>query len=51
MTENEIKLINIIREQENPVQALMVAVKIIVSYLVQHESSPKPSPAVPWEQV
>ena len=38
MTENEIKLINIIREQDNPVQALMVAVKIIVSYLMQHES-------------
>ena len=51
MTENEIRLINMIREQENPVQALIVAVNIIVSYLVQHESYLKPSPAVPREQV
>lgn len=42
MTENEIKLINVIRKQKNPVQALIVAINIIVFYLTQHESSPKP---------
>lgn len=42
MTGNEIELINIIREQDNPIQALRVAINIIVSYLVRHESSPKP---------
>ena len=51
MTENEIKLISIIREQENPTQALVVAIRVIISYLTQHESYPKPLPVVPREQV
>lgn len=51
MTENEVMLINIIREQENPVRALMVAINIIVSYLMQHESYPKSSPVAHREQV
>jgi hypothetical protein len=51
VTENEIKLINIVRERENPVQALIIAINVIVSYLVQHESYPKPLPVVPREQV
>ncbi len=42
MTENEIELINIVREHDNPVRAMMVAIKIIISYLMQHESSPRP---------
>ena len=50
MTENEIELINIVREQDNPVQALMIAINIIVSYLMQRESSLKPSPVVPRER-
>ena len=51
MTENEIELINIVREQDNPVQALMIAIKIIVSYLMQHGSSPTPSSVDLREQV
>lgn len=51
MTENEIKLINIIREQDNPVQAMMVAINVIVSYLMQRESYSKPFPVAPREQV
>ena len=51
MTENEIKLIDIIREQENPAQSLMVAINVIVSYLMQHESYPKPLPVAPRGQV
>lgn len=51
MTENEIELINIIREQDNPVRALRVAINIIVYYLMQHGSCSKPFPVVPREQV
>lgn len=46
MTENEIKLINIIREHIDPEQDLMDATDIILSYLTQHESYPKPSAVV-----
>ena len=44
MTSNEIELINIIRTSENP-NALDVAVKVIIDYLTQHESSEEPSAA------
>ncbi len=43
MKENEIKLINIVREQDKPTQSLIVAINIIISYLEQHGSSPRPS--------
>ena len=39
MTANEIELINIIRENDNPGEALSKAVDIILLYLAQHESS------------
>ena len=39
MTENEYELIRIIRENDNPETALVTAVKTILSYLKQHESS------------
>lgn len=39
MTANEIELINLIRENENPNQALTTAAEIILIYLKQHESS------------
>ena len=42
MTSNELELINIIRTSENP-NALEVAVKVIIDYLKQHESSEEPS--------
>lgn len=38
MTENEIKLIKLIRENDNPEQALVKAVETILLYLKQHES-------------
>jgi hypothetical protein len=38
MTENEIELIRIIRENDNPDQALKMAVTIILDFLKQHES-------------
>ena len=43
MSENEIELIKMIRENDNPGQALMTAATIILGYLKQHESSVKPS--------
>ena len=39
MTANEIELINLIRENDNPGQALTTAVETILIYLKQHESS------------
>ncbi len=39
MTANELELIKLIRENDNPEQALMTAAVIILGYLKQHESS------------
>lgn len=39
MTENEMELINMIREADNPGQALMTAGVIIIGFLKQLESS------------
>ena len=39
MTENEKELIKLIRENDNPGQALMTAAVIILGFLKQHESS------------
>ena len=39
MSENEIELIKMIRENDNPGQALMTATLIILGYLKQHGSS------------
>jgi hypothetical protein len=38
MSNNELELINIIRENDNPVQALTTATLIVLDYLKQHES-------------
>lgn len=38
MTANEIELLNIIRENDNPETAIMTAAVIILGYLKQHES-------------
>ena len=39
MTDNEKDFINMIRENDNPAQALMTAAVIVLGYLKQHESS------------
>ena len=36
MTENERELINLLRENDNPEQALMTATAIILDFLKQH---------------
>lgn len=38
MTNNEIELMNMIRENDNPEQAAMTAIDIILKYLRQPES-------------
>ena len=43
MTENELELIKIIRENDNKEQAILTAVESILSFLEQRESSLKPS--------
>ena len=45
MTDNEKELINIIRENDNPGQALMAATVIILGFLKQHGSSQESSAA------
>jgi hypothetical protein len=38
MTENETTLLNMIRENDNPEQALLIAVEVILDFLNHHES-------------
>ena len=38
MTENELTLLSMIRENDNPEQALITAIDIIIKYLSQPES-------------
>jgi hypothetical protein len=45
MTENEIKLIEMIRNHNDPEKALITAVEIILRYLSQPESFEEPSSA------
>ena len=39
MTNNEIELLRMIRENNNPEQALITAFEIILSHLIHHEAS------------
>ena len=44
MTDNEKELISIIRENDNPEEALMTAAVIIIGFLKQHESFVEQAP-------
>ena len=46
MTENEKQLIDLIRENDKPEQAIMAAAVIILGFLKQHESSEAQAAAV-----
>ena len=46
MTENELKLLKIIREHDNPVHAMTTAVLIVLGHLKQHGSCQAQAPAV-----
>ena len=39
MTENETTLLDMIRSNDNPEQALLVAIEVIVDFLNHHEST------------
>ena len=43
MTTTELKLLSMIRENDNPEQALVKAIEIIILYLTQPESFEEPS--------
>ena len=43
MNKNEIELLRLIRENDDPEQALMTAATVILGYLKQLESSEEPS--------
>ena len=45
ITENEKQLIDLIRENVNPENAIMTATAIIIDFLKQHESSEAQAPA------
>ena len=45
MSNNAVELLKLIRENDNPEQALLTAIDIILLSLVQHESYQEPSSA------
>ena len=47
MSKNEMELIGLVRENDNPGRALQVAAEVILTYLKQHGSSEGRSAAVP----
>jgi hypothetical protein len=47
MTNFENELIGLIRENDNPEQAVMIAIETIISFLEQHGSSQAPTAVVP----
>lgn len=51
MTENEIMLINLIRNHEKPDKAFVTAIEIILSFLNHHEASASGSPVVSRELI
>lgn len=44
MTDNEIKLINLIREHDAPEQAIEIAIRVMIEFLAQDESSQEQHP-------
>lgn len=49
MTENERKLLQMIREHKDPERALQITVHLILQHLEQHGSSAEPFPAAQKE--
>lgn len=45
MNENEIKLFNMIYENDNPEQAVLVAIKVFAEFLERLEEAPGPQAA------
>ena len=47
MTKAESELINLVRTHDNPAQAILVAVSVILDFLTQPQPSQQPTVAVP----
>ena len=47
MSKNEMELLGMIREHDEPEKALKIAVEVITSFLKRHGSSEEPSAAYP----
>ena len=45
MTNNEMELLNLVRNNDNPIQALMTAIVIVQGYLRQHGLDSTQDPA------
>ena len=45
MTENELELLNLVRECENPERAMQIAIEIICQYIERPLSCPEPAAA------
>ena len=45
MTNNEMELLNLVRNNDNPIQALMTAIIIVQGYLKQHGLDSAQDPA------
>ena len=43
MTNYAEELVDLVRENDNPEQAVMIVIDTIISFLEQHESSPLPT--------
>ena len=49
MSKNEIELISVLRENDNPEQALMIAIEIFTAFLEQPEAVPTLQTVYPQE--
>lgn len=47
MTQNEMELVTLIRESDDPEHAIKVAIEIICQYIGLHESCPEQAAACP----
>ena len=47
MSKNEMELVRLIREHDEPEKSLMIAIEVITSFLRQHGLSEEPSAACP----
>ena len=45
MSTHEVELFKIINENDNPEQAVLIAIKFFAAFLAQHEASQEPQPA------
>ena len=49
MSKNEIKLFEIVNENDNPEQAVITAIKVFAAFLEQLEADPEPQAVFPLE--